>query len=242
VSSVSEKKSVLVAIHQPNFFPWLGYFDKIARADVFVFMDNVQFPRSSRGTWINRVKLNIGGRAAWVTCPVKRPEGLQIVHEVTIDDAQPWRKKLAKSVECSYGRTPFFSECFPLFMELIEHPQSTLVDFNVNAIRKICESLGMDTGKLAMGSDLNCKSSSTDLLIEMTEAVGGSSYLCGGGAEGYQENEKITATGVKLVYQNFAHPMYPQWGAKEFVPGLCIMDAIFNLGFEATAAIFRRRE
>jgi hypothetical protein len=63
----------VVAIHQPNFLPWLGFFDKLARADVFVLLNSVQFPRTSKGTWINRVKLLVGGEARWATVPIVRP-------------------------------------------------------------------------------------------------------------------------------------------------------------------------
>jgi hypothetical protein len=82
---------VLVACHQPNFLPWLGYFAKLARSDRFVLLDRVQFPRTSRGTYTNRVQLLIGGQPAWLTVPVVR-EGVQAIGDVRIDDRLPWRR------------------------------------------------------------------------------------------------------------------------------------------------------
>ena len=84
----------LVAIHQPNFLPWLGYFDKLARADVFVLLDDAQFPKKG-GTWVNRARLLVSGRPDWVTVPVDRSyHGTRTIIEMQIDDARPWRRKL----------------------------------------------------------------------------------------------------------------------------------------------------
>ena len=104
------RPKTVVAIHQPNFLPWLGFFDKLARADVFVLLDSVQFPRTSKGTWINRVKLLVGGRKQWATVPIVRSEGSVLpIAEVRIDEAQPWRKKLLRTIELtrSVGGTAY---------------------------------------------------------------------------------------------------------------------------------------
>lgn len=227
-----EKTEKVVAIHQPNFFPWLGYFDKIKRADTFIFMDNVQFPRTGRGTWINRVKFLVGGKPSWVTCPVKKTEGLMPIKEVKIDDSGRWRAKLLRSVEHSYGKAPYFKEYYPLFKELVEFNTQNIAEFNMNAILKICRILNINTEKIVLGSSLACKKSSTDLLIEMTTAVGGTAYMCGGGAGGYQDDEKINTAALKLIYQNFNHPEYKQGILERFEAGLSIIDALFWTGEE----------
>src|SRR5262249_17725400 len=103
----------VVAIHQPTFFPWLGYFNKIARADIFVVLDNVQFPKTG-GTWLNRVRLLIDGRARWVTMPVvRRYRGVRLIREMLISDEPAWRRRLEQTLRSSYGRAACFDEVFP---------------------------------------------------------------------------------------------------------------------------------
>ena len=230
----------VVAIHQPNFFPWLGFFDKIARADVFVLMDNVQFPRTSTGTWVNRVKLLVAGRERWATAPVVRSgAGLQHIADVALDDSTPWRSKLLKTIQSSYARSPHFREVFAVLEPLLAERTRLLAELNIAAITAIAERLGLDTGKLIRAATLPTHGQATELLISITMAVGGTSYMCGGGAAGYQEDDLFAASGLELTYQNFVHPVYAQAGATRFVPGLSIVDALMNCGFDGTAALLR---
>lgn len=227
-----------VAIHQPNFFPWLGFFDKIARADVFVFMDNVQFPRTSRGTWLNRVKMVVGGRDAWITAPVDRsgPEKRPI-HEMRVKDDLPWREKLVRTLDANYRRAPFADEVLPVVSEVLANPTDSLAEFNIFAIRVLLERMRMRTDHLVLGSSLDVEGSATDLLISMTRAVGGTVYLCGGGADGYQEDDRFSEAGLGLQYQSFDHPVYSQATTESFVPGLSILDVLMNSGFEGTRSL-----
>ena len=231
----------LVAIHQPNFLPWLGYFDKLARADVFVLLDDVQFPRTSKGTWMNRVKLLVGGKEQWVTVPIVRAEGSgRKVLDVRIDDAQPWRTKLLRTIELNYRRTPHFDATFPLVEEILAAPTDRLAEFNERGVRRLADAVGLDTSKLVRSSELGAEGHATDLLIELTKAVGGTAYLTGGLApEAYQEDEKFAAAGVELVYQRFEPPTYPQ-PVDPPVRGLSIVDALMNCGADGTAALIEQ--
>ena len=96
------------AIHQSNFFPWLGYFDKIKRVDIFVFLNQVNYPKSgnSMSSWCNRVKIMIDGKPDWVSCPVVRESGIQSIESVRIDSGSPWRDKIRKVIEANYKGAP----------------------------------------------------------------------------------------------------------------------------------------
>jgi len=227
----------IVAIHQPNFFPWLGYFNKIARADVFIVLDNAQFPKTG-GTWMNRVRIVVNGRPAWLTMPVVRTyHGVRSVHEMQINNALPWRSRVLNAVRDSYGRAPHFKAVFGFLADVFANPTDNLAEFNLTAIRTVAEALGLNPVKLVLGNSLGVEGKSTDLLVAMVKAVGGTTYLCGGGAGDYQDDSKFPEASLELLFQQFQHPVYPQINAGMFTPGLSIIDALMNCGFEQTRAL-----
>jgi hypothetical protein len=231
----------VVAIHQPNFLPWLGWFDKLARADVFVLLDHVQFPRTSKGTYVNRVKLLVNGSDAWVTAPIVRARGsIQRIDEVRVDDAQPWRDKLLRTILHNYSRAPAFDAVFPLVREILERGTDRLAELNEHGARQIARALELDESKFVRSSSLRATERATDLLIELTKAVGGTTYLAGNLAGStYQEDEKFAEHGVQLRYQEFRHPEYPQQ-VEPFVPGLSVVDALMHCGPAGTRALLSR--
>ena len=229
--------STVVAIHQPNFLPWLGYFNKIARADVFVVLDNAQFAKTG-GTWTNRVRLRINGEARWVTVPVvRRYRGVKTIAEMMIDQGD-WRKKLVRTLQTAYGQAPHFDEVLPFIQPLIEAPTDELVRYNLASIVALATALGLDHARLVLASELDVSAVGTDRLVRLVKAVGGNVYLCGGGADGYQEDRKFADAGLRLVYQTFRHPTYDQ-GETPFIPGLSIVDALMRCGFAETRAFVR---
>jgi len=222
--------SGLVAIHQPNFFPWLGYFDKIRRADALVFLDQVDYPRSGSGgmgSWCNRVRIAIQGEARWITCPLQRmPLGSPIA-AAGIDDRQPWRKKLLKTLEANYRKAPHYREAMDLLMPLISRQEANLAAFNVAAIKAIAAHLGLATRFLCQ-SELRHSGHATELLVSLVKDAGGNAYLAGGGAGGYQRDEMFTDAGLRLAYQNFVQQPYGD--PARFLPGLSVIDYLMHDG------------
>ena len=221
----------IAAIHQPNFFPWLGYFDKIMRSDTFVFLDDVQFPKKG-GSWSNRVKILVSGESNWITANISRKfHGTRKINEMIFGHDIPWRKKILKSIELEYSRHPYFGQTMEIFVPLLMNPEPNIAEFNIHAIKTICLSLGIDISNFCRSSTLSTVGRSTELLCSITKSTGCDTYLCGGGAVGYQNDEVFAAHRINLSYQNFSHPMYPQHRYQGFSSGLSIIDALMNLGF-----------
>lgn len=227
----------VVAIHQPNFFPWLGYFDKIARSDVFIFLDHVQFPKKG-GVWSNRVKMRCGGEARWITAPIRRAfHGVASINEIEWADEQPWRSKLLKTLAVNYSRAPFFKETMAWLEQLVFLPESNLALYNMAVIRAIAGQVGLRHEHCVASSCLGCEGQASDLLINLTRKAGGGCYLCGGGAAGYQDDAAFAAAGLELRYQRFVHPVYAQIGQPNFATGLSIVDALMNVGCEGVKGL-----
>lgn len=225
---------MIVAIHQPNFFPWLGYFRKMLVVDCFVFLDTVQF---SKGSWINRSRLCVSGHAHWVSCPIRRLGSELAIRDTRINDHEPWRKKFKRSIEVSYAGAPHFAEAIDCVKELIDFPSDSLADFNINAVSHLAKRLNIRCD-LIRASDLlpsdNFGLGGSAMLAEICARLGADVYLAGDGAAGYERVEEYKQRGIALRHNGFRCLPYRQHGVPDFLPGLSLLDALFCTGFEGT--------
>lgn len=229
--------SRVAAIHQPNFFPWLGYFEKIVRSDVFILLDHVQFQKTG-GTWSNRVKLLVGGEARWVTAAIVRNyHGVHAINEMEFQSNNPWRVKLLKSLAGNYARAPFFRETMELLEPLILNPENNLARYNGAVVIAISRHLGLPSKKFRWSSEMGVGEQASEMLISLTRVAACDTYMCGGGAEGYQQDALFSAAGIGLVYQDFKHPVYEQLAGRDFIAGLSIIDAFMYCGLSGVKSI-----
>lgn len=231
---------MIIAIHQPNFFPWLGFFNKISSCDAFVILDHVQFPRTSAGSWVNRVKVLTSGEGKWATAQVNRNyEGTRSITEMEFAQDAPWRSKMVNTLSLNYKKAAFYNDIFPFIKELIENAENNIAAYNINAIKTIAVKLDIPAIKFHRSSEMLQESHSNELLISLTKQLGGDIYLCGGGADGYQDETIFTNAGVELRYQQFQHPVYEQIAVPTFIPGLSIIDALMNTGWDGVKELIK---
>ena len=228
-----------VGIHQPVLFPWLGVFDKISRCDCYVYLDHVR--SSTTQVLVKRVKVIISGRQKWLTIPLKRDNvgGFSAIVDMRISPDADFTRKHLDSLFQSYGKTPFFEEVYPLIEAFYASEEERIAERNIDFTEQVCRRLRIDTKRMR-SSDMSCKASGTELLIEIVEKTGGSQYMCGGGASGYQDDDLMRKAGIEVVYQDFVHPEYPQVDTKEFLPGLSVIDALMNCGLAGVRDILGR--
>lgn len=217
---------MVVAIHQPHYIPWLGYFYKIAKSDVFVFLDNVQY---SKNSYINRNKIKSPQGVVWLTVPVKTKNRFgQPINAVEIDNRTNWAKKHLKALILYYKRAKFFEKYEPFLEKIYTQKWEKLIDINITLITYICEQLRINT-KFEFASNLQVGGKKMDLVINICKALGADTYLSGLGGKKYQDEEAFKKAGITLIYSQFVHPVYPQlWG--NFIPNLSILDLLFNCG------------
>jgi hypothetical protein len=222
----------VVAIHQPNFFPWLGYFDKIRRADVFVFLDDVQYQKTG-GTWSNRVKVMVRGEETWLTAPLDRSfHGTRRINEIRFQAGAPWREKLPLTLQAAYGRTAFFRETMQLLEPLLAYPDDGVAAYNIHAIQHLARAIGLGATTFVQSSSIPSSSTATQRLVDITTGLRGDTYLSGDGADGYQEPALFAENGITLEQQRFVHPQYSQ-RCSPFYPGLSMIDVLMNVGIAA---------
>ncbi|MBU1097711.1 MAG: WbqC family protein [Bacteroidetes bacterium] len=229
----------IAAIHQPDFFPWLGNFDKINRADVFIVLDNVQYIKKG-SNWSNRVQIIINGEPRFITIPVERNyHGTRSYIDTKLCCTTHWREKMLSSIKSNYGKSPFFQETYSVVEKLIMNPTDSLLAYNLKIIFTLTEKLNIDSSKIILATDLNPKGKATEQLINLTKAADCNTYMCGGGADGYQLDSRFEEEGIDLLYQNFKHPVYKQFNTVKFYPGLSIIDALMNCGFSETENLIK---
>ena len=215
------------AIHQPQFMPWLGYIDKIARADRFVFLDDVQFKKNE---FQNRNKILVAGARRWMTVPVGFRFGDTIGKVAVVADVK-WRTKLIRTVELNYRETPFFDTFMPGFAELIGRSWPNLAELNMASVRWLLEAFGIEAGLCRSSEFEGLSQDPTGRLVDLCVRTGADTYLSGSGGRQYLDSRQFEEAGVALEFQGFAHPVYPQVnGSGEFVSHLSALDAVFQVG------------
>jgi len=217
-------RKVTCAIHQPQYLPWLGYFDKIQRSDFFVLLDDDQYKKSE---WQNRNRIRTKDGWQWITVPVRYRFGEEI-REIEINNNTNWKHKHLQALLTNYGRAPCFKKHIDFFKEAYSRNWEFLVDINLHFIRYIAEALGIKTETI-LSSQLDVKTTGTQRLIDITKKVGADTYLSGPGGREYLETEEFKEAGVELVFQEFRHPEYKQqFGG--FISNLSVVDFLFNCG------------
>ena len=228
--------NVIAAIHQPNFFPWLGYFLKISRSDIFIFLDDVQIPNSS--SYVNRTKLNINNKARWFTVPVKRLNSKQLINQSYYSN-NIWKKKIISTIDINYKAANFYNNHNEIIKKIILNSSNSIMKTNIQIIKHICDLLNINT-KFDYSSSFNINTSSTSRLIEILKSVDADIYLSGLGSINYQNLNLFKSNQIKVIYNQFNHPKYQQLNTKSFISGLSILDLIFNIGIDKTKLIINK--
>jgi len=216
---------LIVAVHQPQYLPWLGYFDKMRRADVFCYLDNVQYKKNE---WQNRNRIKTSQGWQWITAPVlyRFP---QRIDEVKVNNAVNWGKKHLQALVTNYSKAPFFKDYIDFFERAYSKDWEFLSELNIYLIEHIREMLNFDQKSTILASDLSLDNDPTDRLIDICISMGGDTYLSGKDGIKYMNLERFKERDVKIIVQDFKHPVFPQLFG-EFVSHLSIVDLLFNCG------------
>jgi hypothetical protein len=221
-----EKSNKIIAIHQPNYLPWLGYFYKIFQSDIFVFLDDVQY--SNEGMH-NYTYIKTEGGPYRLKYPVRQSLGDKI-SQVRPKDELGWKEKHLKIIESHYHNAKFFSEIFKDYSSLIQKEYPGIVTLNVVLIDFFARRLGIKT-EFVLSSAFNINLNKTEKIIEICKALKGNIYYSGTGAKAYQKEEDFKSSGIELRYSVFKPFKYPQlW--QGFQSNVTALDFFMNCGYD----------
>jgi hypothetical protein len=214
---VTEK---IITIHQPDFFPWLGFFDRWKKADLYIMLDDVQFLR--RG-WHHRDKIKTQSGVSWFTVPiVKKGKYSQLINEAEIDNNTNWRSKCLNTIYFNYKKAPNFEYCYEKIEGICNKKYQLLIDLNKDIMDFAALELGIDTPTV-FSSKYDVKSTSTQRLVDLVRLSEGTTYLTGLGSKDYLDESIFNDEGVKVDWCDFQHPVYEQLYG-DFIPGLSCLD------------------
>jgi hypothetical protein len=217
-----------VAIMQPTFIPWLGYFEMIERVDNFVFLDNVQYEKKS---WQNRNYLRVRDEKLLISLPIIHQGLHQSILETVLFNAKFHKQKILKTISTTYRKSDFFAKTFPVVEELFQRDIDNLAEFNIQTIIEFSRCFGIQTN-FVRGSHLSSTGKSTELTIAQCLELGADSFYCAAGATSYVSKEEgFQKFGIEVEYQNYVPQMYKQ-NNPGFIPFLSIVDLIMNNGFD----------
>ena len=223
-----------IAIMQPTYLPWIGYFDLIDQSDCFVLLDSVQFDRRS---WQQRNRIRNRECAQWLTVPVlTKGRRYQRICEVEIDQSRNFAEKHIATIQHCYNKAPYFSDYFGGFTSILLEKHTRLSSLNVELIRWLCKSIGIFT-ELCESSTAEVTGNRVELLVNLCQQVDANRYLSPVGSKGYiEENNLFEENDIALEYHSYEPPEYRQ-SSQEFIPYLSVLDLLFNVGTESLSVM-----
>ncbi len=219
-----------IAISQPTYLPWIGYFDLIDQVDTFVFLDSVQFEKRS---WQQRNRIKAASGLQWLTVPIAvRGKQGQGIDEAEIQDTAILEDHL-RTLTLYYQRSAYFKTYAGELAQVFKESQqegSSLVDLNLRLIRWIMRILGINT-QIQRSSALGVSGKRTELLANIVHSLGGTEYISAFGSADYLLGEMsiMTDRGIGATFQRYEHPEYEQL-FPPFVSHASVLDLLFNEG------------
>jgi WbqC-like protein family len=215
-----------LVVLQPGYLPWLGYFDQMQQADIFVHLDDVSFDKHG---WRNRNQVKGPKGASWLTVPILHSGRFgQSILDVEIDYRRDWQRKHLATLRQFYARAPFVETVIPQLIPLIERRWERLVDLDLAIVDWLASTLGITT-PCFRSSQLGIAGERSDRLLSLCQNFAATRYLSGSAARDYLDVDKFSEAGIQVVWQDYAHPTYRQQHGS-FVAYLSTIDLILNEG------------
>lgn len=227
----------IAVIHQPDFISYIGFFHRLLKSDIYVVLDNVQFVSGTSRSWQNRDLIKTPSGKKWLTISVQKCQLGTKINEVLLSRTIPWRSSNLNQIRANYQKAPCYLEIYPYIEELYSFDCDRMIDFNLESIKMIMSLLDIEI-EMMLASSLEPQGTSNQLLVDILKKVGASTYLSGIGARDYYDAQPFVDAGIKVIWQNFQHPVYPQLYG-DFIPYLSTIDMLFNCGIEKSREIIR---
>jgi hypothetical protein len=227
-----------LAVLQPGYLPWLGFFDQLQRSDIFIFYDDVQYDKNG---WRNRNRIKSPAGPQWLTVPVRINSLSQRMLDTEIDERQPWARKHIGTIKQFYAKAPYLKRYLPELEELLMGRRwERLIDLDIAVTELFCSWLTIER-RMARASELEIGGERSERLLNICRHFGARRYLSGNSAQTYLDVDLFSRHGIEIEWQDYQHPIYCQQHG-EFVPYLSALDLLLNCGDNSASIIAQRSQ
>nr|MBQ4454817.1 WbqC family protein [Clostridia bacterium] len=222
---------MIITIHQPEHLPWLGLFNKIAKADKFIILDSVQYEKNY---FQNRNRILGTNGVQWLSIPVSNKGHMDgsIANTRIASDPKnaKWKEKYLQTIRMSYGKYPFFDDVFSVLKSAMNIETPFFCEINISIIKAFCEKLDIHP-EYIRSTELNVDGLKSDLILDICKETGADVYIAGPSGRDYLDMDSFADAGIEVVFNDFHHPEYPQRKTDQFVSHLSALDLFMNVGF-----------
>lgn len=221
---------MIVTIHQPEHLPWLGFFNKLAKAERFVLLDSVQYEKNY---FQNRNRIIGSNGPQWIGLQVSTKGHMDNTlagTEINLVGNAKWKEKYLQTIKQSYGKHPYFQEVFPVIEEAYAIDSVLLCDYNIRIIRAFADKLDFHP-EFVRSRDLPVGGLKSDLILDICKATQATTYIAGPSGRDYLNLQSFADCGIRVVFNDYHHPEYPQRRTETFVPYMSSVDLFMNVGF-----------
>ena len=222
---------MIITIHQPEHLPWLGLFNKIAKAEKFVILDSVQYEKNY---FQNRNRILGTNGVQWISIPVSNKGHMDGSIATTLIATDPknakWKEKYLQTITQSYKKYPYFNDVYPLLEKAINTDTEYFCEINIAIIKSFCDALDIHP-EYIRSTELNVDGLKSSLILDICKEVGTDVYIAGPSGRDYLDMKSFEDAGITVKFNDYHHPVYPQKRTDEFISHLSALDLFMNVGF-----------
>jgi|GEM_PF-188615 len=227
-----------IAIHQPHYFPWIGYLDKMSKVDKFILLDNVQLTDKSN-MFRNKFMSKTGNEKYLTVCFAKSGYMHKAFRDVELNDTVNWQKDHINFLKDNYKKAEYYDEIWQFIYPLLEKKYQYICDVAIESLIIIKNIFEIPT-EIVLQSEINydSKAKNNDLVLDICKEMKANQYLSGNGARKYMDLDSFINENIQVEYQQFNHPVYTQCNSPNFLTNLSALDLLFNCGIKNSREIF----
>ena len=216
---------MIISIHQPAYLPWLGYFDKIIKSDIFIILDTVDYQKNS---YQNRNKVLSKNGCSWLTIPLIKDNKSKLIKDIKISYKYDWQNKHLKTIKQNYSKADYFQNHINQLSLFYENKWDNFNHYCYEMLQYFCSLLNIKKKIILLSNDANIPGKKSELILNLCKNYNATTYYSGINGKNYLNQTQFDNNNIKIIYQNYKYKKYKQINSNSFISNLSIIDLMMN--------------